>query len=579
MSGCLHGNELFCSQVVIDAIQEGTLIQNFKALFNLDVKEIHPEDIRRDSVEGLVFPETYDPRSEKKSPGASNGETDLLPSMADFNLAVKNDRMGLESQNIPFHPPNNLAQNVNTSQFEPLPPHLREHFLATSTVGSGVEEKGDKTADYLKRHHKKSMIDSVGMSNKGNGEPLSKEQLQAMAVAQVAEIDRSIALGQTNSNNEAQRLPSIAEIRKDPALPVPGTGNVNNTLPSIRDLIQMPRGQILAMTGLGTSASLPHLTPPPPPPISSAPVFSQSGGNTFQHQHMAPQAAVQSGSLPDPPHFSGVNAGGVQSSSGVDPVQEDRPVLPAGVVVPRLTVQSKPAGKVSSATESEAHQAAAQLVSMANSRHPGSTRHMTPPLADQNHHVAAMVSNVAAGAEQQKAALSIEHEVAAQLEDFAKRKAVNSGKSPPATVRSSQPVPGHTTTTTAAPVPGVVPQKELSIDEQVALQLEEFRRRKAVIEAREATKPKKSPRAKTKRSNVASSSSVNLAEQRHLGSNSVNEVVAQLHQMAQKRQEDQARGMPSEQPSSAGGNQVSPKGRMFFTAKDAEYGITKNNLR
>ncbi len=507
---------------MIDATQETTLVSNFKTLFNLDVKEIHPEDIRRDNLDGLVFPEPYDPRTEKRSPGGtSNGETDFHPSATQLNyLTSKSPGISPDKQRLTFHPPpapppppnDHVAQIGNEAQFEQLPPHLREHFLATAAPV--IEENGTKSVDHPKRHHKKSVVDSVGSSleKPSVSEPLSKEQLHAMALAMAQQQQRS------GPNNETQKLPSISEMRRDATgSPMLGPNTANNTLPSIRDLIQMPRGQILAaMTGL---TQAPNTSFAQQGQISSPPVFSQSMDVPMQQQTSVSGVGPKSNQTPQ---------GGFASA------HDEWPHLPAGVVVPRPphpAHTSKPPGAATSETESEAHQAAAQLVSMANSRNPVPTRHMTPPLADHNQQVASMVINVAVGAEQQKAALSIEHEVAAQLEDFARRKAGQSSKSPPVSVSQAQ---------SALPGPNPVllnseQQKQLSIDEQVALQLEEFRRRKAVIEAREALKPKKSPRAKSKRP----SPGMSHPDQRHGGANSVDQVVAQLHHMAQKRAHDQ----------------------------------------
>ena len=525
-------------QVVIDATQETTLIQNFKALFNLDVKEIHPEDIRLDSLEGLQFPEPYDPRLEKKSPGTANGETEIYSAMTELNHMVKNEQITPEKQTHRILPPKSIAQTTNSDAMEQLPPHLREHFLAASITDSRLDENGGKTPDYLKRHHKKSMIDSIVPNSKSNNcpaGPLSKEQLHALAVAQAAEIDRSMAAVQDGKTTVSQKLPSIAEMRKESrSSPMVGPSSTSNTLPSIRDLIQMPRGQILAMAGLGNSQNSQTLS-------GNAP-FSQSVGHMFSQSQLT---ATDTVTKLKGTYVQSVFSTGTFPSRGSAMPQDDRSVLPAGVVVPKLPPGKHTPVTVSSETEhlqseSEAHQAAAQLVSMANSRHVAPSRHVTPPavnrvIPDQDQQVAAMVSNVAAATEQQKAALSIEHEVAAQLEDFARRKAGQPDKSPPAAVAPSQ----HGVIPTPNPsVSGIRTIKDMSIDKQVALQLEEFRRRKAIIEAQEALKPRKSPKAKHKRSTSSQNIGLSHQDQRHCGSNSVDEVVAQLHQLAQKRAED-----------------------------------------
>ena len=530
-----------------------------------------------DNIEGLQFPEPYDPRLEKKSPGTANGETDILPTMTEMNHMVKSEKVPLEKQGHGLVPSKGYVQGPNPGMMEQLPPHLREHFMATSAGEVRLDENVGKTSDYLKKHHKKTMIDSIGPVSRNDGlsGPLSKEQLHALAVAQAAEIDRSMSLARGSKGVETQKLPSISEIRKESrSSPIVGSGNTSNTLPSIRDLIQMPRGQVLAMAGLGTSQNSNNTQPTP----GNLP-FPHTAGHVSHSQAAAVESVSNSKGTQlqniYPPVQSVFNPGAVLPPD--TPVQQDdRPVLPAGVVVPRLPHSKRTS--VGNETEhmqseSEAHQAAAQLVSMANSRNVPS-RHMTPTtpnrvIADQDQQVAAMVSNVAAAAEQQKAALSIEHEVAAQLEDFARRKSGHSGRSPPAAVASSQP------NIVASQKPLVSgPQKELSIDQQVAVQLEEFRRRKAIIEAQEALKPKKSPKAKSKRTNL-SHSGISYQEQRHAGSNSVDEVVAQLHQLAQKRAEDQqvkastSSGMPiSSSSSSAQGNKVA---KMFFLGGGGEY--------
>ena len=524
-------------QVVIDATQETTLIQNFKALFNLDVKEIHPEDIRLESLENLQFPEPYDPRFEKKSPGTANGETEIFSAITEMNHMVKNEQITPEKQTRGILHPNTYAQTANPDVMEQLPPHLREHFQAAPASDSQLEENGGKTPDYLKRHHKKSIIDSiVPNSNNNPAGPLSKEQLHALAVAQAAEIDRSMASSRNGKNTEIQKLPSIAEMRKESrSSPLVGPSSTSNTLPSIRDLIQMPRGQILAMTGLGSSQITQN--------VSGNVSFQQTMGYTFsQSKH----AAIDSVARSTDTHVHNVFSTSTVPSRGSAMQQDDRSVLPAGVVVPKLPlskplVAATPRVSEHAQSESEAHQAAAQLVSMANSRNAVPTRQITAPtvsrvLTDQDQNVAAMVSNVATAAEQQKAALSIEHEVAAQLEDFARRKAGQSGISPPAAVAKSQT---NVIQTQKPPVTGSRAQKELTIDEQVALQLEEFRRRKAIIEAQEALKPKRSPKAKYKRGSAPQNTGVPHQEQRHAGQNSVDEVVAQLHQLAQRRADDQ----------------------------------------
>ena len=517
-------------QVVIDASQESTLIQNFKSLFNLDVKEIHPEDIRMDNIEGLQFPEPYDPRLEKKSPGTANGETDTLPTVAEINHMVKNEKVTPEKRGLPTE--KSYMRSPSPSVMEQLPPHLREHFMATAATNVNNDSK---ISDYLHKHNEKvfdHLVVPVSNSD-GHAGPLSKEQLHALAVAQAAEIDRSMGLAQ-GSKGGTQKLPSISEIRKESMPPVVvGTSTTSNTLPSIRDLIQMPRGQILAMAGIGASQNNNVQVA-----VGSLP-FPQAVSRTNEQM-----ASVQS--IDTSKEIQGQNIYSQAKSTfypgvvpSLSPMQQDeRPVLPAGVVVPRLP----PSKRTSTGnetehlqSESEAHQAAAQLVSMANSRNiPARLKTPTTPsrmIPDQDQQLAAMVSNVAAAAEQQKAALSIEREVAAQLEDFARRKSEHSGKSSPAAMLSAQNLVTMQKSLRE-------PQKELSIDEQVALQLEEFRRRKAIIEAQEALKPKKSPKAKSKRSNV-SYAGVTHQEQRHPGSNSVDEVVAQLHQLAQKRAEDQ----------------------------------------
>ena len=415
-----------------------------------------------------------------------------------------------------------MLENIEKGNIHLLPPQLQQHYIGMNQREQQADVSGGKTPDYLKKHHKKSMIEAMNTNNnaeqiyrqQSGEEPLSKEQLHAMAVAQAAEIEKSIALSQKASN----KPPTIAETLGMMASMVSsattshGTGtqttaNSSNVLPSIRDLIQMPRGQVLAMaSGLTSSQPLTNTT-------ESAPKVTQPSPKQTYELYIKKQPGTSPESIPkidellkDPVFLQQALTRGLLPSGGVNlpAKQEDRPALPAGIVVPRLPYKQEKVQKRSSTgsesemyqSEVEAHQAAAQLVSMANSRQgisprlPPSSQAQPRPSVEADKQLAAMVSNVAAGAEQQRAALSIEHEVAAQLEDMAKRKVGQTGKTPPVSTGPALPPPLQSQ--------GVfMPQKELSIDEQVAAQLEEFRRRKAIIEASAALKqPKKSPKAR-----------------------------------------------------------------------------------
>ncbi len=508
-------------QVIIDATQESTLVQNFKALFGLEIKEIHPEDIRRESLEGLVFPEAIDPRIDRNSlDGPTNGQYDEA---GNYNHFVKSERLPHEKvgdQGIVMT--REMLENIERGNIHLLPPQLQQHYIGMNQKEQQPDIQGGKTPDYLKKHHKKSMIEAMNTNNNGEQiyrqqeEPMSKDQLHAMAVAQAKEIEKSMALAQKLSN----KPPTIAETLGMMASMVssgptalgtgtPTTANSSNVLPSIRDLVQMPKGQVLAMaSGLTSSQPLTNTT-------ESAPKVTQPSPKQTYELYIKKQPGSSPESIPkidellkDPVFLQQALTRGLLPSGGINPPQkqEDRPALPAGVVVPRLPYkQERVAKRRSTGSESEmyqseveAHQAAAQLVSMANSRQgvsprlpPSSQAQPRPAAVDAaDKQLAAMVSNVAAGAEQQRAALSIEHEVAAQLEDMAKRKVGPMSMTPPVSSGPTLPPPLQSQ--------GVfTPQKELTIDEQVAAQLEEFRRRKAIIEANAALKqPKKSPKAR-----------------------------------------------------------------------------------